>query len=677
LLVYAISLGAAGTVATLGALQWLPALVMTLLAGLLAGALLWMFMTGRAGLTAGAGGADRSVHSARQAVPELTKTAHTLADLADSIAGGASDQASHVAEVAGALKNLSHSVAEVAAHARTVSAAAELTVGSAGTGSTRAQNAIAAIQRVVVSVDRSASVMEKLEETQSRIASVVEVIRHVANETNLLALNAAIEAARAGQHGAGFAVVAGEVRELANRTKAATSEITEMVSAVAAEIALAVEGMRAVKQEVENGVRLADEAGAGFEAIRRQTDEVRAMIARIARAAENQSTTTADVASTVESLAGSSTETSRRAGQVSQASQTLWVLADELGRTLSARESTLALQRWGGRYVLKLSGIQSRALVPQAVLHMADRIEARSGGRLRVARAAVDQEVGERHLVSDLRRGANAYGFVSAVVVSNYVPELQVLGLPYAFGSSAELYRALDGPLGRRLAERLRSLGLVALGCLNMGARHLTSAHRPLRRPHDLQDLSMRVMESSVTKATARALGARPHAMTLPEFQKALAAGQLDAADGTLDNIHQLAIHRRHRHLTLTGHAHTPTFLVVSRVILEALPPDLQRVVEEAAREAIAWGRGEAERLEARALQSLQAEGVQPVTPAPEERDEFVEATRAVWDQFQGVVGGELMRELLTVVGRRTNSLSTVRVETPPAPALLRQGRDQ
>ncbi|MBI4246751.1 MAG: TRAP transporter substrate-binding protein DctP [Candidatus Rokubacteria bacterium] len=639
--------GAAGLLGGAGVwLGWMPAAAVAALVGGACAILVWALIIR---WTAGFHLGGQRAEAARQAVPELTKTAHTLADLADAIAGGARDEAAHVGDVATALQGLSGSVAEVASHAQTASAAGEEAVGSAETGSSRAQAAIDAIQRVAAALERSAAVMHKLEETQARISGVVGVIRELANETNLLALNAAIEAARAGQHGAGFAVVAGEVRTLANRTKEATGEISTMVGNITTEIAEAVAAMRTVQQEVDGGTRLARDAGESFEAISRQAGEVRAMIARIAQAAEEQSATTSQVADTMGSVASSSAKSSRLAGKVSQASQTLWVLADELQRTLND-EDTLAVRRSGRGWVLKLAFIDAPALVPQAVLRMADQIEKRSGGRLRVERTPVPEGVGERQLLADLRRSANAFGYVSTVVASNYVPELQVFSLPYAFASAGELYRALDGAMGRWLLDRFRPLGLVPLGYLDTGARHLTCGRRPVRTPEDLHGLSMRVMESSVTKATAGALGAVPQAMTLPQFKQALATGTIDAADSTLDNYGNLGTYRHHRHLTLSGHAYGPTILAMAGKVFEALPPELRAVVEQAAREAVAWQRERAERVEAESLARVQASGAQVVQLSAEERAAFVAATRPVWDQFRDVVGDEPMRMFTAAV---------------------------
>jgi TRAP-type C4-dicarboxylate transport system substrate-binding protein len=584
----------------------------------------------------------RNLEAAHEAAPVLTSTSYALSDLAGAIDGLAQRQANRGAEVAAAAEELSASVAEVVRSAAEASRSADETAVSAEDGVRQANLANAAIEQIVTSLEESALLMQKLEDTQKRIAAVVGVIRDVANETNLLALNAAVEAAHAGQHGAGFAVVAGEIRDLSNRTKAAAGEITAMVEDVSTEIARAVATVRGVGDEVGNGVRLVSASGESFRAIRERVVTTQAGVSRIAQAATQQAGTSRDIARAMEALAAVSDEAAVQASRVSRASQTLTVLADELKGGLLARHSGLV--RRGRRRVLRLVMIEQASLVSRALFRMAAQIEAESAGRLRVERV-VDESLGDREIVAQLRRGETAFGFVVGAVLSNYLSELQVLALPYAFRSYPQLFRVIDGPLGRMLLDRLGSMRLVPLGFLEHGARHLTT-RRPVRGPADLQGMVMRVQDSSVTRAFAHALGATARAMSRPEFHRELERGTIDASDNTLVIFGAARELRRHLPcITLDGHFFTPTLLLFSETVFRELSAAEQALVRKAAQQAIAWQREATLRAEPEVLAPLRREGAQVIELSGAERILFERATRFVWDQVGHAIGRDVMEE--------------------------------
>jgi methyl-accepting chemotaxis protein len=172
--------------------------------------------------------------------------------------------------------------------------------------------------------------VEELGKHSDQIGQIIGVIDDIADQTNLLALNAAIEAARAGEQGRGFAVVADEVRKLADRTSTATKEIAEMITTIQSETKHAVEAMQAGTLQVERGVESTSEAGQSLSAIIHMSQEVGDMITRIVNAATEQSVATEHVNSSIEQIARITAVTAAAAQQTTAAFEHLSGLAQKM-----------------------------------------------------------------------------------------------------------------------------------------------------------------------------------------------------------------------------------------------------------------------------------------------------------------------------------------------------------
>ena len=179
-------------------------------------------------------------------------------------------------------------------------------------------------------MQESAEKVEQLARHSEQIDKIVTVIEDIANQTNLLALNAAIEAARAGEQGRGFAVVADEVRGLANRTTEATTEIAEMVKVIQSGTEAAVVSMEAGRKEAEQGVEMANQAGASLEQIVEVVGGLSDRIQQISNATVAQSAVTHDVTANVATVSDISEQTENDAQQCSTSSGELAKLAVEL-----------------------------------------------------------------------------------------------------------------------------------------------------------------------------------------------------------------------------------------------------------------------------------------------------------------------------------------------------------
>ncbi|MFP8825566.1 methyl-accepting chemotaxis protein [Pseudomonas shahriarae] len=272
----------------------------------------------------------------------LSGHAAALVEQLDSSHSSTLGQQSQTDQVATAIHEMAASVAQVANHAQQASKAADQAGSETREGHQRVDESRDAVLRLSQELARATTVIHQLESHSGDISGVLEVIRAIAEQTNLLALNAAIEAARAGEQGRGFAVVADEVRGLAQRTQQSTNEIQRMISTLQGGARDAVMAMEQSSQHVEASVDHAQRAASALDGISQRVNQITAMSVQIATAVEEQSAVSEDINRNIVGIrnAGEATVT---AGQQSQLSSgDVAALAEDLRR--------LAEEFWGKRH---------------------------------------------------------------------------------------------------------------------------------------------------------------------------------------------------------------------------------------------------------------------------------------------------------------------------------------
>ena len=246
----------------------------------------------------------------RGVVAEVMRSADEVAAAAveisagtDTLLTGVRDQHGKSTQVAAAVEEATASIAQVAESSNAANTAAEQAGAAAADGGKEVQGTVGVIEQIAVEVEGTAQSIESLGKRSEEIGRIATVINDIADQTNLLALNAAIEAARAGEHGRGFAVVADEVRKLAERTAHATGEIASSIRSIQTEANEAVSRMQRGSAQVRGGVEQARRAGASLDRIVSSASEVAGMVKSIAATSQEQSKATEEIAAAVSGIA--------------------------------------------------------------------------------------------------------------------------------------------------------------------------------------------------------------------------------------------------------------------------------------------------------------------------------------------------------------------------------------
>jgi methyl-accepting chemotaxis protein len=290
--------------------------------------------TGKSGIYEGM---RRMVEGLKQVMEQVSRSALDVSAAASELNTNAQRTAQGAHEVVGQAETVALASQEMFGTSSDIARNCHLAADSSGRASATAQNGaqvvretVEGMNRIAAKVRSSAAVVEKLGTRSDQIGAIVATIEDIADQTNLLALNAAIEAARAGEQGRGFAVVADEVRALAERTTKATREIGSMIKSIQQETREAVSAMEQGVEEVERGTTGAARSGQALEEILEQIDQVTGQINQIAIAAEEQTATTQQITDNIHQISETVQAGARGSQEISGASSQLSRLSAEM-----------------------------------------------------------------------------------------------------------------------------------------------------------------------------------------------------------------------------------------------------------------------------------------------------------------------------------------------------------
>jgi methyl-accepting chemotaxis protein len=249
------------------------------------------------------------VTQASNVASEIQRSTGDILHSAERMRLGAEQQASQIRNASEAVNAMSHTTQRMAENAEAATQTSVKATQAAVKGGAAVTETIKGMQRIRVTVQSTGKKIKGLGERSLEIGAIIEVINEIATQTNLLALNAAIEAARAGEQGKGFAVVADEVRKLAERAARATKDITGLIKGIQVETSEAVTIMEEGTREVEEGTKLADQAGAALREIEQIVKQTATLMTDITRAAADQVKSTESVVHTMDNISQLTQET--------------------------------------------------------------------------------------------------------------------------------------------------------------------------------------------------------------------------------------------------------------------------------------------------------------------------------------------------------------------------------
>ncbi|MGE5680548.1 MAG: methyl-accepting chemotaxis protein [Bacillota bacterium] len=299
-------------------------------------------------------GFNSTVEAFRLMVTKVTEAVHDTASASSQIsasteemAAGSNEQAHESSEIASSVEEMAKTILDNTKNAEVASATASEAGKKAKQGDEAVGKTIEGMNRIAEVVIKSAIKVKDLGKSSSQIGEIIQVIDDIADQTNLLALNAAIEAARAGEQGRGFAVVADEVRKLAEKTTKATKEISIMINQIQSDTSIAVEAIEQGTREVEEGKALARNAGEALSEIIKGTEKVNEIISQVAKASEQQAVSSEEISKNIEAITTVTQQTSAGIQQIARSAEDLGKLTlnlkDLVGRFHTGNENKISM----------------------------------------------------------------------------------------------------------------------------------------------------------------------------------------------------------------------------------------------------------------------------------------------------------------------------------------------
>lgn len=268
----------------------------------------------------------------------------------------------------------------------------------------------------------------------------------------------------------------------------------------------------------------------------------------------------------------------------------------------------------------------------------ADLVSERTDGEIEIEVYPSDQLGNQTQLVEGTLLGTNDMVLTSDAVLSNFVPEVGIVNLPFIFRDSDHVREALDGEVGQELSAMVEDMGGVVIGWWENGFRHITNSERPIETPEDLEGLKIRVPEGPVFVSTFEALGANPTPISFGELYSALQLGVVDGQENPPAHILTQKFYEVQDYVSRTGHIYLSSPVLINKNLLNSLSEEHQEVILETGREMGAVHTSMVLEEEQQQWEEIAGHGMEinDVDSKP-----FVEATSSVVEHYRELFGEE------------------------------------
>lgn len=280
-----------------------------------------------------------------------------------------------------------------------------------------------------------------------------------------------------------------------------------------------------------------------------------------------------------------------------------------------------------------------------------DKLEALFGDRVAIEYVwnIMDHGYKAEEILTLVENGEMTLGYQSSSYLTDRVPELGFVDLPFLFANNAQARGAMDGALGQYLVSKIEDrVNYRVLGWFENGFRHISNKLRPIHLPADMTGMKIRVLPSDIQKRTFELLGALAMRMDLTEAIAMIKAGTLDAQENPLANTVTYGVHNFHKFHTLTSHFYISRPIFLHRSSFDAWPEDLQRAMQQAVTEAVTYQRKLAVEEHEQSLKAIQAAGCEVVELTPQEHAAFVAAVQPLLADARKMYGEEMFSLLPT-----------------------------
>jgi TRAP-type transport system periplasmic protein len=328
-------------------------------------------------------------------------------------------------------------------------------------------------------------------------------------------------------------------------------------------------------------------------------------------------------------------------------------MSHRVAAALGILATLLAAETYAQEIRLRASGsFPAGHTASQGMEIFASELDKLTGGAIEVRLFPDNQLGGGYEQVDQVRTGQIELAWAGPEFYTGVVPELDVAMLPFSAAGSKEAYCLVDGDLGDFLANAAAEKGLIILGWMENGPRHVTNNVRPIKAVADLQGLKLRTPPSELMLETFRAVGANPTPLDIAELYQALQQGVVDGQENPYDNMLVRNFDEVQKYLSNTGHIFSWSTVFMNKDAFDGLGAAEQAAIREAMAKAVAEQRQLAQTKNREARDALIERGMTYDEIASEELASFREATRPVYDLVRQKVGDEAVDETLAAIER-------------------------